>query len=151
MANFEAHPAKRVQDLGMHQQIGDCHPSKQPWGVGDPRAKTMLFSWLAEAGWWQPMRAHPDGTRIPALCWSLRIPWGRVKPQGFGRAATATPSPSTDTAGNSRQRNNSLAVPKATAISSSASHRVKALFRSRMTRLSSMLRVVAEIDCSSHG
>lgn len=151
--NFEAHLAK---DLGMHQQIGDCHTSKQGHSRGvlanghpEARGKTMLFSWLQEAGWWQPVRAHPEETRIPELCWSLHIP--RWSHRGFGRAATATPGPSTDTVGNFRQQNNTLAVPKATAISNSVSNQVTAFFHSPMTRLSSMQRVVAEIDCGSHG
>lgn len=157
-AKFEAHPAKGVQDLGVHQEIGDCHTSKRSqshWVLasGDPgsRGKTMLFSWLQEAGWWQPMRAYPDETSLQVLCWSLCIPWCRVKPQGLGRTATATPAPPTDTVGNFGQQNSTLAVPKATAISNSVSNQVKALFHSRMTRLSSMQRVVAKIDCSSHG
>lgn len=82
------------------------------------------------------------------VCTFLGVGWSH---RGFGRAATATPGPSTDTVGNFRQQNNTAAVPKATAISNSVSNQETALFHSPMTRLSSMGRVVAGIDCSSHG
>lgn len=111
----------------------------------------MPFTWRCEAGPRQPMKADAVEMSLQGLCWSLRIPRCRVKPQGFGRVAATTPGPSTNSVGNFRERNNVLALPKATAIINSVSNQVKALFHGRMTRLSSMQRVVAKIDCSSHG
>lgn len=95
----------------------------------------MLVAWPRKAGWWQPVNAHATEMSLQGMCWSLRIPWGRVKPQGFGRAAAATPGPSANSVGNFRERNNIPALPKATAIINSVSNQVKALFHSRMTRL----------------
>lgn len=115
------------------------------------RGRTMPFAWLCEVGWWQPMKAHAIERSPQGLCCCLRIPRRRAKPQRFGRAAAATPSPSTNSAGSFTEGNNIMALPKATVIISSVSNQVKALFHSRLTRLPSMRRVVAEIDGSSHG